>query len=92
MHGAITALTSAVPGAVVKVYQAVQKGDHETARDVHFKLNRLWNSFNHDNLPACVKYAQHLQGLPMYEPRRPMMRVTDEQKRVIKAAMQPLMA
>jgi 4-hydroxy-tetrahydrodipicolinate synthase len=39
-----------------------------------------------------VKYVQHLQGLSMYEPRRPMMRVSDEQKRVIKAAMQPLMA
>ena len=92
MHGAISALTTAVPGAVVKVYNAVQSGDHATARDIHFKLNALWNSFSHDNLPACVKYAQHLQGVSMYEPRRPMMRVTEDQKRAIKAALKPLQA
>lgn len=44
MHGAISALTTAVPGAVVKVYNSVQSGDHATARDIHFKLNALWNS------------------------------------------------
>lgn len=92
MHGAISALTTAVPGAVVKMYNAVQKNDHATAREIHFKLNALWNSLSHDNLPACVKYVQHLQGLTMYEPRRPMMRVSDDQKRVIKAALQPLLA
>ncbi|MFL6695424.1 MAG: dihydrodipicolinate synthase family protein [Ramlibacter sp.] len=92
MHGAISALTTAVPGAVVKMYNAVQKNDHATAREIHFKLNALWNSMSHDNLPACVKYVQHLQGLTMYEPRRPMMRVSDDQKRVIKAALQPVLA
>jgi len=90
MHGAITALTSAVPGVVVKLHKAVQANDHETARDIHFKLNALWNSLSHDNLPACVKYVQHLQGLPLYEPRRPMMRVTDAQKTGIRKALQPL--
>lgn len=92
MHGAISALTTAVPGAVVKVVQAVQKGDHATARELHFKLNALWNTLSHDNLPACVKYIQHLQGVAMYEPRRPMMRVSDAQKSAIKAALQPLLA
>lgn len=92
MHGAITALTSAVPGVVVKLQKCVQNGDHDTAREIHFKLNALWNSLNHDNLPACVKYIQHLQGLPMFEPRAPMMRVTDAQKSAIKNALRPLLS
>lgn len=91
MHGAITALTCALPGVVVKLRQCVQAGDHATAREIHFKLNALWNSLNHDNLPACVKYIQHLQGLPMFEPRAPMMRVSEAQKSVIKKALQPLL-
>ena len=91
MHGAISALTTAVPGVVVKLYKAVQDKDHDTAREIHFKLNTLWNTFSHDNLPACVKYVQHLQGVAMYEPRRPMMRVTEAQKSAIKAALQPLL-
>lgn len=92
MHGAISALTTAVPHIVVRIQKAVQANDHETARDLHFKLNALWNTMSHDNLPACIKYIQHLQGTPMYEPRAPMMRVTEAQKKAIKAAMQPLMS
>lgn len=92
MHGAISALTSAVPHIVVRIQKAVAANDHATARDLHFKLNALWNTLSHDNLPACIKYIQHLQGTPMFEPRAPMMRVTDQQKAAIKAAMQPLMA
>ncbi len=92
MHGAISALTTAVPHIVVRIQKAVKANDHETARDLHFKLNALWNTMSHDNLPACIKYIQHLQGTPMYEPRAPMMRVTEAQKKAIKAAMQPLMS
>jgi 4-hydroxy-tetrahydrodipicolinate synthase len=92
MHGAISALTSAVPHIVVRIQKAVEANDHKTARDLHFKLNALWNTMSHDNLPACIKYIQHLQGTRMFEPRAPMMRITDQQKVAIKAAMQPLMA
>lgn len=92
MHGAITALTSAVPGVVVKLQKCVQAGDHASAREIHFKLNALWNSLNHDNLPACTKYIQHLQGLPLFEPRAPMMRVSAAQKEVIEKALRPLLS
>lgn len=92
MHGAISALTTAVPGVVVKLYTAVQAGDHATARELHFKLNVLWNTFNHDNLPACVKYVQHLQGVAMHQPRPPMMRVSDAQKTAIRAALNSVLA
>lgn len=92
MHGAISALTTAVPGVVVKLYKAVQAGDHATARELHFKLNALWNTFNHDNLPACVKYVQHLQGVAMHQPRPPMMRVSDAQKTAIRAALNSVLA
>jgi len=91
-HGAITALTSAVPGVVVALYKAVQDGNHKLAKDIHFKLNALWNVLSHDNLPACVKYIQHLQGVPMYQPRAPMMRVSEEQKTAIQAALKPLLS
>jgi 4-hydroxy-tetrahydrodipicolinate synthase len=92
MHGAISALTSGVPHIVVRIQKAVQANDHATARDLHFKLNTLWNVMSHDNLPACIKYVQHLQGIPMFEPRAPMMRVTDAQKRAIETALKPLLA
>ena len=80
-----------MPRTVVRIKNAVEANDHKTARNLHYKLNALWNSLNHDNLPACVKFIQHLQGLRMFEPRAPMMPVTEQQKVAIKAALQPLL-
>ena len=45
----------------------------------------------HDNLPACVKYVQHRQGLAMFHPRAPMERVSDEQKRGIDKTLGPIL-
>ncbi len=90
-HGAISALTCAVPGVTVKLYDAVQSGDYATAKDIHFRLNALWNAMRHDNLPACVKYVQSRQGMPLFHPRAPMERVTDAQKQQIDAALGPVL-
>lgn len=90
-HGAISALTCAVPGVTVKLYDAVQRGDHATAKDIHFRLNALWNAMRHDNLPACVKYVQSRQGMPLFHPRAPMERVTEAQKQQIDAALGPVL-
>ncbi len=89
-HGAITALTAAVPGAVVELWNAVEAGDHGRARELHFKLGNLFNAFDHHNLPACTKYAQHRQGLPMTWPKAPMEHVSDEQKARIDRALEGL--
>ncbi|MGY0574471.1 dihydrodipicolinate synthase family protein [Bradyrhizobium sp. RDM12] len=84
-HGAISALTAAVPGTCVKLWKAVQSKDHDNALDIHNKLNQLWNVLRHDNLPACVKYIQHRQGLGFFYPRAPMDDVSDEQKAIDQA-------
>ncbi|MBL8587898.1 MAG: dihydrodipicolinate synthase family protein [Methylobacteriaceae bacterium] len=89
-HGAITALTAAVPGVCVDLWNAVQAGDHKTALDLHRRLNNLWNALTHDNLPACVKYVQHRQGLGMFAPRAPMQPVSADQKAAIDKALAQL--
>ncbi|MBN9030660.1 dihydrodipicolinate synthase family protein [Rhizobium sp. YJ-22] len=85
--GAISALTSAVPKQTVELYNAVKKGDHARALELHWKLNGLWNVVRHDNLPACTKYIQSRQGVDYFLPRAPMEPVSDEQKRVIDGAL-----
>ncbi len=60
-------------------------------KNIHFKLNALWNVLRHDNLPACVKYIQSRQGLPMFYPRPPMEQVTDGQKAEIDRHLAPLL-
>ncbi len=89
-HGAITALTAAVPGVCVQLWNAVQAGDHQAALDLHKRLNALWNVISHDNLPACVKYIQHRQGLGFHLPRAPMQHVSDDQKAAMDKALSGL--
>jgi 4-hydroxy-tetrahydrodipicolinate synthase len=89
-HGAITALTAAIPSVCVKLWNAVRAGDHATALDLHKRINGLWNVMSHDNLPACVKYVQHRQGLGFHLPRAPMQTVTDSQKAAIDRALSAL--
>lgn len=90
-HGAITALTAAAPRAVVKLWDAVESGDYDLAKEMHFKLGNLYNAFDHGNLPACTKYAQSRQGVPMFYPRPPMEQVSDEQRARIDKALSELL-
>lgn len=79
-HGTIAANPAAVPGVVVALWNAVQRGDHTTGLALHAKLLKLWNTIFCDDLPACVKYVQSLQGVPLSHPRAPM-RLPDEARR-----------
>ncbi|NKX41602.1 dihydrodipicolinate synthase family protein [Rhodobacteraceae bacterium R_SAG2] len=88
--GAISALTSALPGVTSELFLLTRKGKHAEALEIHWKLNSLWNVLRHDNLPACVKYIQHCQGQPMYGPRAPMEEVTSAQKQAIDTALKAL--
>ena len=70
-QGAIAAILAAAPGACVQLWDAVQAGDHARALDLHRRLLVLWNALVADNLPACTKHAQALQGVPVGPAARP---------------------
>jgi 4-hydroxy-tetrahydrodipicolinate synthase len=71
-HGAIAAILTAVPGLCVRLWDAVQAGDHREARALHERLLPVWNAISDDNLPANVKHCLALQGRPGGAPRAPM--------------------
>jgi 4-hydroxy-tetrahydrodipicolinate synthase len=89
-HGTIAALPAAAPAACVALWDAVQRGDHAHAHDLHRRLLRLWNALVGDNLPACVKHAQAVQGCPAGQPRAPMPPASAEQRRAIETALKAL--
>ncbi len=90
-HGTIAANPAAVPTACVALWNAVQRGDHASALELHKRLLRFWNTIVGDNLPACVKYALSLQGCPAGLPRQPMPAPSDRQKAAIAAALRRLL-
>ena len=90
-HGAIAAILSAVPHASVALWNAVNETeDRQKALDLHAKLLRLWNAMFADNLPACPKFAQALQGIPAGLPRAPMPPASPEQQAAIRKALEAL--
>lgn len=88
--GSIAAILTAAPRACVELWDAVQAGDHAKALDLHQRLLPLWNAMIDDNLPACTKYAQTLQGCPALHPRAPMPPATEKQQAAIRTALQGL--
>ncbi|UPG73704.1 dihydrodipicolinate synthase family protein [Roseomonas gilardii subsp. gilardii] len=85
--GTIAANPAAVPGVCVALWDAVQRGDHATAMEIHTRMLRFWNTIVGDNLPACVKYALELQGCPVGLPRAPMPVASEAQKAAIAPAL-----
>lgn len=86
-RGAIAAMLAAAPGPCVELWDAVQAGDHDRALQLHQKLLRLWNALFADNLPANVKFAQSLQGVPSGWPRTPMPSTSPERQAAIETAL-----
>lgn len=86
-HGTIAALPAAAPASVVALWNAVQEGQHARARDLHERLLGLWNAMVGDNLPACVKAVQEMQGCPAGYPRAPMPRASAAQVDAARSAL-----
>ena len=89
-HGAIAAILTAAPRALVEMWDAVAAGDHAAALDLHGRLLALWNAMLGDNLPATVKAALDSQGIAGGLPRRPMPAASPGQREAIAAALERL--
>jgi 4-hydroxy-tetrahydrodipicolinate synthase len=57
---------------------------------LHKKLLTLWNAIVSDNLPACTRYSQSLQGLPATFSRAPMPEASPTQQAAIGKALEGL--
>lgn len=87
--GSIAAIASAAPKASVALWNAVQAGDREQATLLHRQLLDVWMAVSAPNLPAQVKTAQSLQGVPVSFPRSPMAASSEAQQAAIAQALSP---
>jgi 4-hydroxy-tetrahydrodipicolinate synthase len=89
-HGSIATILSAAPRACVELWDAVQANEHGRALELHTRLLAVWNAMVGDNLPACTKYAQTMQGCPGRYPRAPMPQASSAQQAAIRKALDGL--
>ena len=87
-HGSIAAILTAVPELCVALWNAVQTEQHQTAKTLHEKLLRIWQTLSGPNLPASVKYAMQLQGRAAGLPRRPMPPASAAQQAAIRNVLE----
>ncbi len=61
--GFVSAVTNIAPRAVAQMYEAWQKGDQDTARDLHYALHPLVDLIFTETNPAPAKWVLHQAGL-----------------------------
>ncbi|WP_254074228.1 4-hydroxy-tetrahydrodipicolinate synthase [Burkholderia sp. S171] len=77
--GLMNAVGNLAPRKVSDLYEAVEKGDMATARQLHFDLFELNQSVFFDTNPIPIKYMMKRMGLiPNNEHRLPMVPATRE--------------
>ncbi|MGC9447977.1 dihydrodipicolinate synthase family protein [Cereibacter johrii] len=91
-QGTLAASPTAAPGPCVRLWDAVQAGDHALALKIHDRLVPFWHLMGHENLPALVKYCLEIQGCPVgLLPRHPMPEASEAQKAKIRPALEALL-
>lgn len=86
-HGALAAIPTVTPKLSVQLWDAVQAGDHESARALHERILTVWRAIDRPNLPATLKAALDLQGRPAGYPRKPFKPATDADRARIAGAL-----
>lgn len=87
-NGVISASVNACPAEVAEMYDAFVAGNVERAKELHFKLLPLFNSFFIETNPVPVKKALELMGLIGPEVRLPLVEMTPEGTAKMKAVME----
>ncbi|MFC3339406.1 dihydrodipicolinate synthase family protein [Paracandidimonas soli] len=90
-HGSISQILAAMPGPCVEMWNLVQQGEHERARELHNRLLKVWNAISGDNRLAVTKHVLSLQGIPVGGPRSPLAPASAEQRRNARMALAELL-
>jgi len=86
-QGAISAILTVVPELCLAQWDAVQRGDHVTALEIHNKLLPVWRAIDGPNMSMRIKAALRLQGRNGGLGRSPLTRVSDAEHAIIRAAL-----
>ncbi|MFI5097916.1 MAG: 4-hydroxy-tetrahydrodipicolinate synthase [Candidatus Acidiferrales bacterium] len=85
--GAILALASALPDKFVELYELVQQGKHEQAKELQLALANTSKRIVSECGIAGVKYAMDLRGYNGGVPRLPLLPLSEEKKQQIAALL-----
>ncbi|SFE20794.1 4-hydroxy-tetrahydrodipicolinate synthase [Paenibacillus algorifonticola] len=86
--GAVAATANLLPETVVAIYNSWKAGDYEKAQAAQQALQPLRDTFGLTSIPASLKKAVELSGIPVGPARAPIQEPTGEVLKQIEAAVQ----
>ncbi len=88
--GVISVVANIVPGKMVKLTEAVNKGDLTTARKIHFEMAPLIRSLFSETNPIPVKRAVELLGLSSGSMRLPLAPLSEKKSYVLENVLRDM--
>jgi len=88
--GVISVVANIAPKFMVSLVEASRNGKMEEARKLHLKLAPLIRAVFLETNPIPIKKAVELMGLPAGELRLPLARMSDDNERKLKTALNDL--
>jgi 4-hydroxy-tetrahydrodipicolinate synthase len=90
LDGVISVVGQAFPKIFTEMVRQGLKGNFEEARNLHYKLNDITDMLFAEGNPAGVKYAFELLGVCESHVRLPLVGISDDLKKKMKAAVDKL--
>ncbi|SRR5579875_2345955 len=89
-HGTLSAICSILPKQCVELYEAVQRGDHRRALELHNQLLVVWRAVEEDpsGFFGRIKYAIEIQGRSAGVPRHPHRAAREDERTLIRKAFE----
>ena len=78
--GAVAMMPQVAGRMAVDLYETAVAGDMQRAREIHAKIDRLYDLFNVGSGYVAIKETMNMLGRPGGHSRPPMMPFTDEQR------------
>ena len=85
--GAISAVANIIGKEYTLMCELAQKGDHEKAKEIHYRTLSLVRTLFIEPNPSPVKEALNMLGLPAGMPRLPLVALKPENKEKLRAAL-----
>lgn len=88
--GIVSVTANVAPALVVSLYEAWARGDHETARQLHYKLSPLNRALFLETSPIPTKMALSLMGTIRGDLRLPLWQLSPQHEATLRDVMHEL--
>jgi len=85
--GAISAILTAFPQICVQQWDAVQQGNIELAKEIHYRILPVWRKIEGGAFPGKIKAALKLMGRDVGKARHPILEPSEKELHELKEAL-----